>query len=62
MSDAIKAIAMASMSGNRAKTIKALEPMIEALFPIEPITEKEKSALWTKLDDNLKKIAEELNE
>jgi len=36
--------------------------MIEALFPIEPITEKEKSALWTKLDDNLKKIAEELNE
>ena len=51
---------MASMSGSRAKTAKALEPMIEALFPIEPITEKEKSDLLAKLADNLKKIAEEL--
>jgi len=57
--DAIKAIAMASMSGSRAKTAEALEPMLEALFPFEPITEQ-KSDLLAKLDDNLKKIAEEL--
>ena len=59
--DAIKAIAMASMSGSRAKTAEALEPMLEALFPFEPITEKEKSDLLAKLDDNLKKIAKEIS-
>ena len=58
--DAIKAIAMASMSGSRAKMAEALEPMLEAIFPIEPITKEERSALLAKLDENLKKIAEEI--